>query len=125
MEQVTLNREWLVRRAIQGSPNELCGFILRDGTVVEIPNSATDPVRNFSMSRKHLCARVPRPEEIFAIWHSHPNGNCQPSLTDMIAVKTGHVQHNWVYLVVTPKGVFEHVMELEHDQSITVRTIAR
>jgi proteasome lid subunit RPN8/RPN11 len=125
MQQVVQNRDFLLRRAIQGAPNELCGFIMMDGSVVEIPNAATDPTKNFRMARWHLVARVPDPKQIFAIWHTHPNGNSTPSLNDMQAIKCGAVQYDWVYLVVTQTGVFEHQMKLEDDKSITVRSIAR
>jgi proteasome lid subunit RPN8/RPN11 len=125
MDQVVKNREWLVRRAIQGAPHELCGFIMVDGSVVEIPNAASDPHRDFSMARHHLVERVPNPQEVYAIWHTHPNGNPQPSLNDMRAVKCGAIQPHWIYLIVTSSGVYEHIMELEHDESITVRTHTR
>ena len=124
MKQVVENRDWLIKRCIEGSPNELCGFIMRDGSVVELPNAARDPVNNFEMARHHLVKRVPDPSKIYAIWHSHPNGNSVPSATDMNAVKIGAVEHHWIYLIVTPNGVFEHIMELEDDESITVRTFA-
>lgn len=125
MKQVDENRDWLLRRAIQGAPHEVCGFIMRDGSVVEIPNSAIDPHRDFAMAKHHLVDRVPNPSDVVAIWHSHPNRNPKPSKNDIYAVKCQAVQQHWVYLIVTSDGVFEHQMELGNDESVAIRTIRR
>lgn len=123
-DQVVQNRNLLVRRAIQGAPVEVCGFVMLDGSIVEIPNSSIDPIRNFHMARHHLIDRVPDPSKIYAIWHSHPNGNCEPSKNDMLAVETGYIKQHWVYLIVTPNGVFEHSF-LKEDNGISIATITR
>lgn len=77
---------------------------MKDGTVIEIPNASTDPHRSFAMSRQHLTERVPNPEDIEAIWHTHPKGSPYPSAgdLDMIAIC------EWRYLIVTSRQVREY-----------------
>ncbi|QGJ90047.1 tail protein [Mycobacterium phage Indlulamithi] len=94
-------REWLMRRAIQAQPFEVCGFILKDGSVVEIPNASHDPERGFVMTRQHLCDRIPDPSEIQAIWHTHPKGSDRPSKGDIDSMFHGAIDRNWDYLIVT------------------------
>jgi proteasome lid subunit RPN8/RPN11 len=98
-------RDWLQRRAVQAAPHEACGFILKDGTIIEIPNAALDSTRNFEMSRKHLCERVPNPQLIAAIWHTHPTGENYPSNADMQSMWWG--QWDWAYIIVTADEVTE------------------
>lgn len=105
MDAVGKNRDWLQRRASQAAPHEACGFILRDGDVVEIPNAAADPDRMFHMSRHHLLTRVPNPELIHAIWHTHPKGTTFPSNQDMQSMWWG--QWGWTYIIATANEVIE------------------
>lgn len=105
MKQVVQNRDWLIRRAIQGAPHEVCGFIFTDGSVVEIPNAAADPSRGFAMSQLHLCNRVPQPELVVALWHSHPNGNATPSENDL---KCAELFADWRHFIVTPDDIHEY-----------------
>lgn len=93
-----------MRRAFQSVPHETCGFVMKDGTVIEIPNASIDPHKSFAMSRQHLADRVPNPELIEAIWHTHPSGSHLPSAgdLDMLAVC------QWRYLIVTNRRVTEY-----------------
>ena len=58
---------------------ETCGFILKDGTVIEVANIHPDPTRYFRMSESEIEKHLP---EIDIFWHSHPNGNLNLSLSD-------------------------------------------
>lgn len=98
-------RKWLERRAIQGAPFEVCGFIMQDGSIIEIPNSAHDPHRMFLMAREHLVDV--NPELVQAIWHTHPVGPLTPSKSDVDAMRCGAIQPHWNYYIVTPDGISE------------------
>lgn len=95
------NRTWLCRRALQAAPYEVCGFILKDGSIIEIPNTFHDPHRGFLMSRSHLVDRVPNPEVIQAIWHTHPGGSLRPSKADVDSMFCGAIDRGWEYHIVT------------------------
>ena len=95
-----------MRRALMAAPHEACGFVLKDGSVIEIPNSAQNPHNSFAMSRIHLSERVPNPDEIEAIWHTHPSGNCTPSPGDQDFM----LQCDWRYLIVTRHRVMEYAV---------------
>lgn len=97
-----------MRRAFQARPHEACGFILKDGTVVEIPNASTDPSNSFAMSRHHLGTRIPNPELIEAIWHTHPSGVHMPSEGDLDFMATC----DWRYLIITTTRVTEYDTKL-------------
>lgn len=58
---------------------ERCGFILKDGTVVEVPNIHPEPKRYFQISQEEIDKHLP---EIYAFWHSHSDNNLNLSLAD-------------------------------------------
>lgn len=45
---------------------ERCGVILRDGTLVELPNLHPDPVNSYEMDPEEYLDRA------WATWHTHP-----------------------------------------------------
>lgn len=100
-------RIWLRRRALQAQPYEACGFIMNDGTVVEIRNTFHDPMRGFLMCRNDLIEKVPNPELIHAIWHTHPKGSLRPSKTDIDSMFQGAIPAQWKYLIVTTIDIKE------------------
>lgn len=57
---------------------ELCGFILNDGSTVEVENLATDSKRDFSFNVENL------PNNVIGFWHSHPNNDENLSTEDYI-----------------------------------------
>jgi proteasome lid subunit RPN8/RPN11 len=93
-----------MQRALMAAPHEVCGFILKDGTVIEIPNSAIEPHNSFAMSRRHLNERVPNPQLIEAIWHTHPGGSVYPSPGDQDYMAVC----DWRYFIVTSRQVVEY-----------------
>lgn len=97
-------RNWLMRRAFLAVPHEACGFVMKDGTVVEIPNASTDSHNSFAMRSDHLGQRVPNPAEIEALWHTHPSGIHTPSAgdLDMLAIC------EWRYIIVTKHRIAEY-----------------
>ena len=102
-----LNKWWLQRRAMQSAPEEACGFILDDQTIIEINNSDPYPYKGFQMSgpdiaKKLTAEQIPR---IRAIWHTHPGGSTTPSALDQKALKVGAIQPNWAYFIVTKNEI--------------------
>lgn len=51
-------REWLVRRAIQAAPYEVCGFVMDSGEVIEIRNVSLAPARHFKMCRQQMYEKL-------------------------------------------------------------------
>ena len=51
-----------------GDVDERCGFVMADGSVIEVENIHPQPHRGFLMS----AAAVLQAEEAVAIWHTHP-----------------------------------------------------
>lgn len=108
-------QEWLVRRAIQAAPFEVCGFVMESGELLEIRNISLAPQRHFKMDRQQLVEKLaPRdPDDFIAgIWHTHPRGTTMPSHTDLDGIKCGAIQPNWAYYIVTAEGVFEYETKL-------------
>ena len=104
-------RTWLRRRALQGQPNELCGFILDNGSIIEIPNSSHNPTSEFRMSARHLSERIGDINSIIAIWHTHPKGSPHPSKTDIdffSDIGPDYANRRWRYLIATSIDVFEY-----------------
>lgn len=97
-------REWLCHRASEAYPYEVCGFILKDGSVLEMPNVADDPRRSFLMSQADLIEKVPNPDVIEGLWHSHPRGTTTPSAGDMEMLRLCE----WRYFIVTADEVVEY-----------------
>lgn len=99
-------RDWLVRRAMQAAPFEVCGFIMEDGDIIEIRNVSLAPARHFKMDRQDMVEKLKdRVDFIKGIWHTHPGGTTVPSKTDLDGIKSGSIQRNWDYWIVTSSGV--------------------
>lgn len=97
------DHEALKRRARRAQPNEVCGFILDDGTIIDIPNVAGDPTASFAMDQTVFrdCWRQYGPRYA-AIWHTHPTGLAHPSSGDFEAMSLpGMYLPHWDYLIVT------------------------
>lgn len=100
-----MDKEWLVRRAIQAAPLEACGFVMEDGDIIEIRNVSLAPMRAFKMDRQQLIEKVrDRVDFIQGIWHTHPGGTIHPSHTDLDGIKLGAIQPNWDYWIITSTG---------------------
>lgn len=97
------DEEALKRRARRAQPNEVCGFILNDGTILDIPNVAGDPTASFVMDSK-VFRQYWREfgSEYAAIWHTHPTGLTHPSSGDFEAMRHPNMFNpEWDYLIVT------------------------
>lgn len=97
MFDVTLEHyDWLRLRAARASPFEVCGFIMHDGSIIEIRNVAENPYDTFMMDLRQIGRNVDV-EKIAAIWHTHPGGDIRPSTADLKAIRLCE----WDYLIVT------------------------
>lgn len=92
----------LMRRALNGHPNEVCGYITVRGDIVDVPNT-------FNGDRKHgFDMEIDLDAPISKIWHSHPTGPQCPSMDDipaMAALSAHGFKYPWI--IVAPGGVFE------------------
>ena len=59
---------------------ERCGFILKDGSVVEVENESATPSGTFQISESVI--EQTGLENIAIFWHSHPSGDVNLSLDD-------------------------------------------
>lgn len=50
-------------------PDERCGFLMTDGTIVEVKNVHTEPELGFRMDPHELLEHV---SNAIATWHTHP-----------------------------------------------------
>lgn len=107
MELTEETRRFLTRRAKESQPREACGFILADGTVIEMANVASNPERGFVMDQRELVERLSHcKDQIAAIWHSHPKESNKPSGGDFDTMRIpGCLERHWDYLIVTPHEV--------------------
>ncbi len=94
------HHRWLRNRAAQAHPWEVCGFIMRSGSIIEIANVATDPKNYFSMDLRQISRKV-NLRKVFAIWHTHPGGDIRPSRKDLEAIRLT----DWAYLIATADEV--------------------
>jgi proteasome lid subunit RPN8/RPN11 len=90
------HHNWLRRRAAQAAPFEVCGFIMYDGSIIEIRNVAENPYDNFTMDLRQIGRKVDI-KKIAAMWHTHPGGDIRPSNADLKAIRLC----GWDYLIVT------------------------
>lgn len=74
---------------------ERCGFILKDGTVVEVENTSATPSSTFKISEDEI-SNIGL-ENICIFWHSHPSGNVNLSLDDYFAFLSFPDQKHRIY----------------------------
>lgn len=86
------------------APLEACGLLFGEpGRIVEASiarNVAEHPERHFEIDPQHLfdAQRKDRagPMRLMGCWHSHPNGNPNPSQYDL----EGAFDEDWLWLIV-------------------------
>lgn len=87
-------------KALNGHPNEVCGYITKYGDIVELPNT-------FNGNREHgFDMEVDLNEPIAAFWHSHPHGPTYPSKDDIPAMEL-LASHGFKFpwIIVAPGGI--------------------
>ena len=93
----------LRRKALVAAPYEVAGLITNTGVIIDLPNHAEEPTKNFEIRKGDILSAL-RMNEIedladLTLWHSHPNGGVGPSRIDM-QQKVPFLNH----LVVTIQG---------------------
>jgi proteasome lid subunit RPN8/RPN11 len=84
---------------------EICGFILRSGEIVELQNIAEDKIETWMIDPRHF---LKYKKEIEAIYHSHPSGG-EPSAEDRI----GCTRINIPFLVVSLPSTLYYITPKE------------
>lgn len=101
-------RAGLIDLARANKDIEICGFILSDGTLVNITNVDPNPAKGFEMDKDQMMKTIKGKTPIAATYHSHPSGRKWPSDTDGDHMSFLYKQGcPWRYLIVTTDGVFE------------------
>lgn len=108
----TFAEEALTRRARHAYPLEVCGFIMSsadpdtDHYLFEVPNIAKDPEHHWLMGEDYMRLAYTDEENIFGVYHTHPNGPEGPSEVDL-----RYVPPDMRMFVATRNGVYEYGME--------------
>lgn len=91
--------------------NERVGFILKDGTIVEVDNVHPQPTRSFLVTGKDLKTYL---EKAAATWHTHPGATNNLSVADHESfLRYPDLRH----FIVGTDGVREYYVE---DQDVIV-----
>ena len=78
---------------------ERCGFVLRDGSLVEVENLASDPSNYFLISDESF---EEYDGQIFASWHTHTHDSANISMADYETFTTSTLAK---HVVVSRKAV--------------------
>jgi desampylase len=97
-------RQQLLDWAAEAAPEECCGLIFgQNGVIAQlqlVANVAADPMRRFELDPKALIAAEKAARAggtpILGYFHSHPSGDCAPSMADAaLAAPDGRI---WVFV---------------------------
>ena len=113
---VACNLDDKVRRHLiayaQSSPDEeVCGFIVDGTSIITAQNVADNPSHAWRMETQFQ-VEVGRKygDRITAIFHSHPNGNIEPSDKDCDGIGFLYQQGcPWSYLIIANDEIFSYV----------------
>ncbi len=93
-------RDTLIDLYLEGAAEERCGFVLEDGTLVEISNVHSEPTKGFRMDPFELLQHLDDP--LVGTWHTHPDGDPNLSQEDYAGfLNWPHLKH---YIVGTLDG---------------------
>lgn len=97
----------LVKWANLEAPNEMCGFIMRNGPekiyLKPCANVAKDPRHHFEIPAEDIVWAYEREQDVVGIYHSHPRGPEGPSEADRKYAPPGKMR----YFIVTLTHVYE------------------
>lgn len=88
-----------MRRLYTPSGPERCGFILHDGSVVEVVNSAIEPNESFNISADIILTYE---QNIAVAWHTHPGGSSNLSSDDLQSMVSFP---DWKHLIIGSDGL--------------------
>lgn len=104
MQDFTVNQSKLFELA-NSSKEEICGFILKSGEIIELENIAEDKKETWMIHPLHY---LKYKKEILAIYHSHPEGG-EPSTED----KIGCTRINIPFLVISLPSTLYYITPKE------------
>lgn len=79
--------------------NERVGFILNDGSIIELENICSDPLNGFEVKGDDLLLYEDR---VIATWHTHPGASSNPSIGDYSSFLN---YPDWRHYIVGDDGV--------------------
>lgn len=74
-------------------PQEKCGLILRDGTVIPVKNMHVDPEAGFIIDPQEL---IRYEEQLWGTWHTHPKTGANLSQADYIGYLQWPTLHHFI-----------------------------
>lgn len=74
--------------------HERCGFILKNGTQIEVPNIHLDPQKHFQIADEDIEKYLP---DVAYFWHSHPSNVLNLSLSDYFCFLTYPEHRHRIY----------------------------
>lgn len=91
------------------APNEAVGWVWSDGSTTRFINQARSPVR-FAVGTiqmaEALAAVDPERKTLVALYHSHPNGNPEPSPYDVAQMfRQYQMDAVFPWVILTPDGI--------------------
>jgi proteasome lid subunit RPN8/RPN11 len=103
MEKLSPGTEYALT-AMANSVREICGYILKDETIIIIPNVAEKPRESFLLDADAQFNVIMRlHESVMGVFHTHPRGICWPSETDVDGWPEAEVR----YFIATTREVCE------------------
>lgn len=100
---ITYDEQLMLDAARRALPREACGYVFLTGLTVEVPNVAHHGEKFFIMDmdvQRQLYMQHGPP---VGVWHSHPNGDPNPSDSDLVY----HPEHTYL-LIVADGRVHNH-----------------
>lgn len=97
----------LIQHARAGAPYEVCGLVVSRGSksrLIPAKNLADDPINTFRLDPE-AWMQVADDETVIGIYHSHPKGDANPSLNDLVGCEAS--------------GVAWHIVNLEGNYTCT------
>lgn len=105
MERMPVPVRNTLKRMARGNHKEICGFVMKNWSLVPVRNVSPTPKTRFEIDPAAQLALVKeRRGDILGIYHSHPSGSCEPSITDK---KGWPAVPHWRYWIVTKTMVAE------------------
>jgi proteasome lid subunit RPN8/RPN11 len=79
-----IDRALILRLAAKYPTIEVCGYVWEDGRTLPMKNIAKHPDKYFMMDLNEQKMMVERYGMPSGVWHSHPNGDPEPSDIDTL-----------------------------------------
>jgi proteasome lid subunit RPN8/RPN11 len=94
--------------ALANSIQEICGYVLDDGSFIVMPNISDAPMDSYEVNPESQGWILPMVwERVVAMFHTHPRGICWPSDEDMRNWPPAASEGGARYFIVTAREVRE------------------